>query len=187
MTFANVFHEHVLKELSPEISEIFHTKFFTESYCSLLYEVFKEQKEWSKIPGYKYTTHDIQLADRFPDLYEIIKERVEYIIFSTMGKIWSCDPSVQTSDIFVVKYSEDTQKELKPHIDQSYISGSIKLNNDYTGGVLMFPRQHVTNQDIAPGDLLLWPSQITHEHYSTVLEQGEKYSITIWTDTKNNS
>ena len=190
MTSTNVFHEHALKELSPERSEIYHTKFFTESFCYILYEMFKEQKEWTKIPGYDdiaYTTHDIQLADKFPDLYEIIKERVENIIFSIMGKIWSFDSSVQTSDIFAVKYSEDTQKELKPHIDQSYISGSIKLNNDYTGGVLMFPRQHVTNQDITPGDLLLWPSQITHQHYSTVLEQGEKYSITIWTDTKNNS
>tara|TARA_Y100001949_G_scaffold46233_1_gene38313 strand:+ start:140 stop:700 length:561 start_codon:yes stop_codon:yes gene_type:complete len=186
MALDSIFHKHFLREISPERSDIFHTKFFTESFCYVIYEMFKEQKEWTD-KEFAYSTHDIQLADKFPDLYEIIKERIDNLILPTMGDIWALDHTAESSDIFVVKYSEDTQKELKPHIDQSYISGSIKLNDDYVGGTLMFPRQKVSNQDISPGDLLIWPSQITHEHYSTVLEQGEKYSITIWTDTKNNS
>ena len=186
MTLSNVFHKHFLRELSPERRDIFHTKFFTEPFCFIIYELFRSQEDWTK-KEFSYSTHDIQLADKFPDLYDMIKERIDNLILPIMADIWALDSSVESGDIFAVKYSADTQKELKPHIDQSYISGSIKLNDDYIGGTLMFPRQKVSNQDISPGDLLIWPSQITHEHYSTVLEQGEKYSITIWTDTKNSS
>ena len=104
-----------------------------------------------------------------------------------MADVWALDQEVETKDIFIVKYSKDTQTKLKMHVDDSYISGSIKLNNNYEGGILTFPRQSVTNQETEVGDLLIWPSQITHPHNSTLLEEGEKYSITIWTACKNNS
>ena len=61
------------------------------------------------------------------------------------------------------------------------------LNNNYDGGILTFPRQSVTNQEVKVGDLLIWPSEITHPHNSTELKGGEKYSITIWTDAKKSS
>ena len=104
-----------------------------------------------------------------------------------MSEIWTLDDTAEAEDIFVVKYSKDTQTELKTHVDDSYVSGSIKLNNNYEGGILTFPRQRVTNQAAEVGDLLVWPSQITHPHNSTLLEEGEKYSITIWTASKKSS
>jgi hypothetical protein len=179
----NIFHKHVLEPIG---AEIFHTKFFTENFTNILYDLFKEHDEWTT-KRFAYSTHDVHLNESFPDIFSLIKDRFEDLILRTMADIWYLDAGTEIKDIFIVKYSKDTQTKLKTHVDDSYISGSIKLNNNYKGGILTFPRQSVTNQNIAIGDLLIWPSQITHPHNSTPLEEGEKYSITIWTDAKNNS
>ena len=67
------------------------------------------------------------------------------------------------------------------HHDDSYITGSIKLNNDYTGAELLFPRQKFSNKDVQVGDLLLFPGEVTHPHKCAPLKSGEKYSLTMWT------
>lgn len=180
----DLFHKHVLNQI--KFSEIFHTKFFSESFTQSLYELFKDHNEWTT-KRFAYSTHDVHLEESFPDLFDIIRERFDNSILKAMADVWALDQEVETKDIFIVKYSKDTQTKLKTHVDDSYISGSIKLNNNYKGGILTFPRQSVTNQETEVGDLLIWPSQITHPHNSTLLKEGEKYSITIWTACKNNS
>ena len=180
-----VFHKHVLDELVPK-SEIFHTKFLVKDYAEVLYDLFSNHEEWTT-KRFAYSTHDVHLEESFPDLYEIIKDRFETMILRTMADVWALNDEVNVKDIFIVKYQKETQIKLKTHVDDSYISGNIKLNNNYKGGVLTFPRQAVTNQEVEVGDLLIWPSEITHPHNSTELKEGEKYSITVWTDAKKNS
>jgi len=176
-----VFKKHSIDELSPR-TDILHTEFLNHEFTTILHDRFKEETNWEQGTD-QYSTHDIQLKIEYPDLYEIIKTRFEQL-FSEIDKIWSLKRGLEVERIFVVKYSEGTQLQLKEHVDDSYISGSIKLNTDYEGGVLHFPRQEITNKDIGIGDLIIWPSQITHTHQSTKVTKGEKYSITIWTDVK---
>ena len=83
-------------------------------------------------------------------------------------------------DAFIIKYEMNKQRELRLHNDASLVTGSVKLNDDYTGGVLEFPRQKIDNRDIPVGKCILFPSQVTHGHQSTKLESGIKYSLTIW-------
>jgi hypothetical protein len=66
------------------------------------------------------------------------------------------------------------------HHDVAQVSASIKLNDTYEGAVLEFPRQQFTNADTSVGDLIAWPSMVTHPHASTQLTSGVKYSLTIW-------
>jgi predicted 2-oxoglutarate/Fe(II)-dependent dioxygenase YbiX len=80
-----------------------------------------------------------------------------------------------------MKYSEDTQKTLGLHTDASLVTGSVKLNDDYEGATLIFPRQGVTNRDIPIGKMLLFPGQVTHGHYVDQLVSGTKFSATFWT------
>ena len=84
-------------------------------------------------------------------------------------------------DAFLIKYDQKRQNELKLHNDASLVSGSIKLNDDYEGGELYFPRQRFSNQNIPVGKCILFPSQVTHGHSSIKLLSGTKYSMTIWT------
>ena len=80
-----------------------------------------------------------------------------------------------------MKYSNDTQKTLGLHNDAALVTGSMKLNDDYTGATLVFPRQGLTNSEIPPGKLLLFPGPLTHGHHVSPLESGIKYSFTTWT------
>ena len=84
-------------------------------------------------------------------------------------------------DAFIIKYSMDSQKSLRLHTDMSLVTGSIKLNDDYEGGELFFPRQGISNKDIEVGKCILFPGQCTHGHTSQELISGTKYSLTIWT------
>jgi hypothetical protein len=61
------------------------------------------------------------------------------------------------------------------------VSGSVKLNDNYQGAELTFPRQHFTNRHITRGIMLMWPGQVTHPHVCEPLEEGVKYSLTLWT------
>ena len=83
-------------------------------------------------------------------------------------------------DAFIIKYEMDKQRELRVHNDASLVTGSVKLNDDYLGGQLVFPRQEFENTNIPVGKCLLFPGQVTHGHSSSLLESGTKYSLTIW-------
>jgi hypothetical protein len=82
---------------------------------------------------------------------------------------------------FIIKYEMHKQRYLRPHMDGSLITGTVKLNDKYTGGELIFPRQKYNNADVPVGSILLWPSSIQHIHYSDELTSGTKYSFVAWT------
>ena len=83
-------------------------------------------------------------------------------------------------DAFIIKYAMDMQRDLPLHNDASLVTGSVKLNDDYLGGMLVFPRQEFHNHDIPIGKCLLFPGQVTHGHLSAPICEGTKYSLTIW-------
>ena len=83
-------------------------------------------------------------------------------------------------DGFVMRYAMDTQVKLNLHHDASLVTGSIKLNDDYEGAELIYPRQSVVNTDIPVGKCILFPGQVTHGHECLPLKSGVKYSLTIW-------
>ncbi|MFM8867081.1 MAG: 2OG-Fe(II) oxygenase [Ilumatobacteraceae bacterium] len=60
------------------------------------------------------------------------------------------------------------------------MSASVKLNESYEGAELEFPRQGFSNKDLRVGDIVVWPSLVTHPHRSTPLVSGTKYSLTLW-------
>ena len=58
---------------------------------------------------------------------------------------------------------------------------SIKLNDNYSGGSLNFPRQNITNDGLNIGYAIIWPAQVTHPHESLKIIEGVKYSLVVWT------
>ncbi len=51
--------------------------------------------------------------------------------------------------------------------------------------MLEFPRQGASNEALEVGDLLVWPSLVTHPHGTTRLEAGVKYALTVWFELPN--
>lgn len=82
---------------------------------------------------------------------------------------------------FIIKYEMTKQRFLRPHMDGSLITGTVRLNDSYEGGELIFPRQKYTNVNVPVGSMLIWPSGIQHIHYSDELKSGVKYSLVSWT------
>ena len=80
---------------------------------------------------------------------------------------------------YIIKYSEKKQST-DLHHDASMITLNIKLNDDYRGCDLFFPRQNFNSKNIPVGHAMIWPSTVTHPHGATELEQGEKYSFVSW-------
>ena len=83
-------------------------------------------------------------------------------------------------DAFVIRYEAGAQESLRVHHDVAQISASVKLDGDYDGAELCFPRQGFDNASLPIGALLAWPSLVTHPHEVSRLRRGVKYGLTIW-------
>ena len=170
-----------ITEVAPDI---YCTKFLTYPFAEAILDCCKEKGKWTD-EKFLFSTRDIYLEEVFPDLFSILTSE-EAFLNRVFDKIFYTSYfNIYTA--FVVKYSLGDQIKLDTHHDDSYISGSIKLNDEYTGAELLFPRQNFSNKDIQVGDLLLWPGEVTHPHKCTPLESGEKYSLTMWTREKEGS
>lgn len=176
--FDSIFEEPKLRQIAPDI---LHTPFLTKGYVEYLIEILKQDNSWKQNASDKYyATRDIYLQKSFPVVYAILNDHLDINIWPLVEDWWQVDPFSAFS-IFAIEYTLDSQRKLKAHHDTGFISASVKLNNDYTGAELVFPRQNFTNVNVEVGDLIIWPSQITHLHKCTELTSGEKYSLTIWT------
>lgn len=157
-------------------------KLFTQKWCADLIEACEKENNWHNLPGDVVPGQEIRL-NTLSDLSFREKFWAEYesVVKKALEKHWPKTTAPNIRDLFVIKYSAGNQVSLPLHHDMSLISSSIKLNDDYTGGVLSFPRQGVTNESLEVGDGVFWPAQITHPHQSLTLESGTKYSLVLWT------
>ena len=160
---------------------ILHSKFLTPEFCNYILKVCKNNNSWKPFEDDElYHTQDINFEEYFPSLFRTISTAFQQRLGPSIGNRFSTEVEAPYN-IFALKYSLDKQRHLPIHTDDSYISASIKLNNDYEGGELTFPEQGFSNANVETGDILVWPGSITHPHGSDYLLSGEKYSITIWT------
>ena len=154
--------------------------FASESQCEELIERGEEIGSWNPHPDDRFPSHDIHLK-LIPGLWEEISDHWNRVVAKVSGHYWPPSVHYHMRKAFLMKYSEDTQKTLGFHNDASLVTGSVKLNDNYTGGTLIWKRQEVSNIDIPVGKMILFPGQLTHGHFVTELTEGTKYSMTCWT------
>ena len=151
--------------------------FMTPYMCDRMIEIADGHKfdklSYDKVPG-----KELRLTEM--GLWEELEKHWLKTVYDISYKYWEPCHIYGLRDAFIIRYSMDTQRSLKRHHDASLITGSVKLNDEYTGGLLEFPRQGITNKDIPVGKCLLFPGQVSHPHLSSELESGVKYSLTIW-------
>lgn len=76
-------------------------------------------------------------------------------------------------------FNKDENKlEWKKNIDRD-ISILIYLNDEYEGGQLVFPNQHITLNP-KPGMLVAFPSSHHFMHGVTPITKGTRYAIVTW-------
>jgi len=152
--------------------------FMSEHQCKRLIELGEQHGEWQSLPNDTYPAQEIRLKQL--NIYEELEEHWQNHIKPIIEPYWKPMVVEGVRDAFMLRYSTESQTKLALHHDSSHVTGSVKLNDNYTGGELVFPRQNITNADIPVGKLLLFPGQVTHPHECVELTEGTKYSLTIW-------
>ena len=151
--------------------------FMSKDMCENMISL-AEEKQFKIMQGDKVPSQDLRLKEF--GQWEKLKDHWNKIVYEIVWDYWHPCHMWGLRDAFIIKYEMDKQRELRVHNDASLVTGSIKLNDDYEGGILEFPRQGITNKDIPVGKCILFPGQVTHGHLSSELLSGTKYSLTIW-------
>lgn len=153
--------------------------FMTPSQCEEWIRLSEENGNWKPDSYDIFPSHDIHLKTL--GLWDMLEWHWTNYIAPITDKYWLPSIHYHLRKAFTMKYSEGTQTNLGLHNDSSLVTGSVKLNDDYEGATLVFPRQNITNKDIPVGKMILFPGQLTHGHYVEDLQSGVKYSATFWT------
>ena len=160
-------------------ADILIVPLLTQSECRDLIDLSEELGTWGSMSGDKFPAQEIRLKELG------LKDVYEQMWVDTLAPIceeyWSPVQYMGLRDAFTMRYSTDTQKSLGLHTDASLITGSVKLNDNYEGATLHFPRQKFSNLKVPVGSCILFPAQVTHGHYVDELKSGVKYSLTMWT------
>lgn len=172
--------EHEDETLTCVGDEIYLTSFWTPAYCGTIVRAAEavgafEPQEDDPVPG-----HEVSLAVISPRLFEAVQDDLGRRIWPRLRTVWPYIDYYGLRDVFVIKYALGEQEELRIHHDVAQVSASVKLNEGYVGGELDFPRQGVTNESFEVGQLVAWPSLVTHPHRTNQLVSGVKYALTIW-------
>jgi hypothetical protein len=91
----------------------------------------------------------------------------------------------KTEQAFVVRYSAEDQRELKPHFDESTYTLNIALNTphkDFEGGGCRFTRFNCSVVDTRLGWGFLHPGQFTHKHEGLKVTKGVRYIMVAFID-----
>ena len=152
---------------------------FTEDDCKRWIEISEKHGGWNPHWADKFPSHDIHIKEL--GLWDEWEDHWRRVIAPITSRYWIPTAHHHLRKAFTMKYSVDTQKTLGLHNDSSLVTGSMKLNDDYEGATLIFPRQGVTNADIPIGKMILFPGMVTHGHHVDELKSGTKYSLTTWT------
>ena len=166
------------------LTEVGHDLYLTEcwnpTFCSTVIRAAEavgafEPQEDDPVPG-----HEVSLAVISPRLFEAFEQDIGMRIWPRLRTVWPYIDYYGLRDAFVIKYELGGQESLRIHHDVAQVSASMKLNDGYEGGVLEFPRQSYANDPQQVGELLVWPSLVTHPHQTTQLREGVKYGLTVW-------
>lgn len=161
--------------------DMFVIDFMTQSQCDNLIEISDRHGEWGSLSYDKFPAKEIRLKSLGQSYWDDLERHWDRHVNPLAEQFWRPLAMYGLRDAFTMRYSVDTQKKLNLHTDASLVTGSVKLNDDYEGAILNFPRQGVTNEHIPVGKAIIFPGQVTHGHECTELISGVKYSLTMWT------
>ena len=114
-----------------------------------------------------------------------ITHLMNYYLQETKLKIYY--PKIEhVNQLDVLKYEKSYHYDF--HVDEitspkRVLSAIIFLNNDYTGGSLVFKNTFDEEQfevNPIPGSIVIWPSNILFPHAVKPVEKGVRFSIVAW-------
>jgi len=160
-------------------AELYLVPFWTADFCAT---VIRAAEALGFVPDHDDPVpgHEVSLASISPALFHAVQNDVGTRIWPQLQSVWPMIEYTGLRDAFVIRYSPGEQESLRLHQDIAQVSASVRLNDDYEGAALTFPRQGYDNVAQPVGSLLAFPSLVTHPHEAAPLRSGIKYGLTIW-------
>jgi GR25 family glycosyltransferase involved in LPS biosynthesis len=162
-------------------TDMLEIEFASEEWCNKLIKIAEEHGGWEPLPNDLFPAQEIRVKELGHGIYAELETHWANVVVPIVESYWHPIKMYGIRDAFVMKYTPETQNKLALHHDASLVTGSIKLNEAYEGGSLVYPRQNMSNDNTKIGDCILFPGQVTHGHQCEEITAGTKYSLTIWT------
>ena len=166
-----------LTEVGPDLLVV---PCWTRQFCATVVRAAEALGAFELQPDDPVPGHEVSLAVISPRLFEAVQEDFGMRIWPQLRTVWPYVDYYGLRDAFVIRYAMGQQESLRIHHDVAQVSGSIKLNEGYRGAELSFPRQGFDNGSVGVGEMLVWPSLVTHPHETQQLTGGVKYALTVW-------
>ena len=160
--------------------EIFALSCWTPKFCDALIRAAELTGAFEINPNDPVPGHEVSLAVISPQLFNAVEVDFGLRIWPQLQQQWPLIDYHGIQDVFVIKYEVGQQEELRMHHDVAQVSASIKLNENYQGAELEFPRQNFSNREMKIGQMVAWPSLVTHPHRSASIVSGVKYRAPVW-------
>lgn len=165
--------------------DVFYFPLFTSTFCKELIRLCEENNCWSngrsdvidsRLNNYENVpTRDIHLHQL--NLDALWKDIVFKYIAPVASKMYHSYKTKGINISFVVKYSMDGQRELKPHHDASTYTVNICLNDEFEGGGCHFIRQDCLLEHRQVGYVSIHPGRLTHYHEGRQITAGTRYIL----------
>lgn len=163
-------------------NDIIITPFWKKEFCDYLIDV-AERTKFRVITDMDESVDYLDFTEFDNNLFEQINTHYIKQVVPFLQREWFIYHT-QLKEIYspyIIKYNKECTPHYWKHTDYGMISTNIKLNTDYTGANITFPRQKFSVKDVPIGHAIFWPSQITHPHYVDAIQDGTKYSVCIFT------
>ena len=170
--------------INEPVRDLFNFDFFTPLFCSTLIDICNSSNSWSSGKnederidgGYENVpTQDIHMNQL--DLHDVWATILDTYISKIVRFLYSNFETKETNIIFVVRYSMDGQKDLRPHHDSSSYTVLFKLNSEFEGGGTHFLRQNYKSDNGNIGSCTMHPGRLTHHHSGIPITSGERYLL----------
>ena len=165
-----------LSEVAPDI---FQTAFWTPGFCAAVIRA-AEAVGFAADPDDPVPGHEVSLATISPALFAAVESDIGMRVWPVLQEHWPLIEYRGLRDAFVIRYRHGEQESLRLHQDIAQVSSTVRLNDDYEGAALHFPRQGWDNSRQPVGSIVAWPSLVTHPHEALPLRSGTKYALTVW-------
>lgn len=166
-----------IREVAPDVVVL---PFWTPAFCAAVVRAAEAVGAFEPQPDDPVPGHEVSLAAISPVLFHRVEDDLGERVWPQLRQVWPHIDYHGLRDAFVIRYALGEQESLRIHHDVAQVSASVKLNDAYEGGELRFPRQSFTNAELTVGELVAWPSLVTHPHETGQLVSGVKYALTIW-------
>lgn len=166
------------REAAPEILTM---ACWTPEACHDLIAVVEAANRWAPDPDDPVPGLEVSLRTIDPALIDRLEADLRATVWPRLVAHWPEVAVTPIHDAFVIRYEPGPLTDHLPlHHDVAQISASMRLNRGFTGGELVFPRQEWDSRDVGIGDLVVWPSLVTHPHGGATVRTGVKYGLTVW-------